>query len=300
MSRVRSGRAVRLAAALALAAALLAGLAGCMRLHFGFTVNPDDTVAVTTLLAYEGSILEEAAQAKGQTVEEFLAESGVDKQLQRLGGRATVEDYRADGYTGWVITGEELDPLGAVTVPGQLGRAGTLELSREGDSFVLAGEIDVQQLPGDLSAWGADTPEAQAMLKDIDFQFAFTFPGPVTSASGAVDGNTVTFAPKWGEPLEVHAVASAIPAVAPAPGSPSGISPWLIVAVVLVLAVAVLLAWRSASRRRKTAARTAASDPGQPAEGFGPLPAAPGAGARAYQEPGSGHNDSESSRESPC
>ncbi|MDR1635551.1 MAG: hypothetical protein LBS27_11675 [Bifidobacteriaceae bacterium] len=276
--------ATRRVFAAALAIALVAALSGCMKLRFAFTVNPDDTVAITTLMAYEDSVLEEAAADQGLTVEEFLAQSGVEEQFQKLDGQGTVEDYHEDGYTGWVITGSELAPLGGVTIPGQLGQAGALNLERQGDEFVLSGVIDVERMPGDLSAWGFDEPEMQEALKTVDFEFVFTFPGPVESATGVIDANTVTFSPKWGEPLEVNAVASAIPPAPPVEDpddSGSRAVLWLALAgAVIVVAGAILVAVRMS--RRKKAAHDADQDGlGRPAGGFGPLPAAPGSGSQA-------------------
>ena len=58
---------------------------------------------------------------------------------------------------------------------------------------------------------GTEVP--QEFLDNFEFQISITFPGEVKSATGAVDGNTVTWEPKIGENTRIEAVASAIPSV---------------------------------------------------------------------------------------
>ena len=48
-------------------------------------------------------------------------------------------------------------------------------------------------------------------MDNFEFRVSITFPGEVKSATGDIDGNTVTWEPRIGENTRVEAVASAIP-----------------------------------------------------------------------------------------
>ena len=76
---------------------------------------------------------------------------------------------------------------------------------REGDEFHVTGGFDMsgQEFTG--------TEVPQEFLDNFEFRISITFPGEVTSATGDVDGNTVTWEPKVGENTRIEAVASAIP-----------------------------------------------------------------------------------------
>jgi hypothetical protein len=108
---------------------------------------------------------------------------------------------------------------------------------RRGDEFHVSGSVDMS---GEEFS-GEQIP--QQFLDTFEFRISITFPGEVKSASGDIDGNTVTWDPKIGEDTQVQAVASAIP---------SESSPLLLIVLIvagaLVLgAVAFLLTHRKAA-----------------------------------------------------
>ncbi|MDR2379027.1 MAG: hypothetical protein LBD70_06350, partial [Bifidobacteriaceae bacterium] len=116
--------------------------------------------------------------------------------------------------------------------------------------------------------------------------------GPVKSANGLIDANTVTFTPQWDQRLEVEAVASATgpgggePAASS--GGPGGLPAWAALALAGGVLLAAAAAGRVAAIRRKRAAGAAGDpDPLSPAGGFGPLPAAHGSASptRPAQDP---------------
>ena len=95
---------------------------------------------------------------------------------------------------------------------------------REGDEFHVTGGFDMS---GEEFT-GTEVP--QEFMDNFEFRISITFPGEVTSSTGAVDGNTVTWEPKIGQNTRIEAVASAIP---------SSSSPVLLIVLIAVGALAL-------------------------------------------------------------
>ena len=212
------------------AAALAFLLAGCFRVDMDVEVSSDDTVSGTAVIAIDESLIE----LSGQSADDIF--SDVDRS--ELPEGASVEAYSEDGFVGQQITFEDV-PLEEFTSSDTFSGSGLgdeLRIVREGDEFVVTGALDMS---GDQFT---DTEIPQQFLENFEFTISITFPGEVTSSTGEVDGNTVTWRPQVGENTRIEARASAIP-------SPS--SPWLIVLLValgafLLGAVAFLLMRRRA------------------------------------------------------
>ena len=199
-------------------AALAVLLAGCFKVNMDLDVTADNTVSGTAVVAVEESLLE----LSGQNVDQLLA----DMDLSDLPPGSEAEPYEEDGFVGRQITFEEV-ALDEFTGNGTLsGTASGEELNivREGDEFHVTGGFDMsgQEFTG--------TEIPQQFLDNFEFRISIPFPGPVSSASGDIDGNTVTWEPRVGRNTEIQAVASAIP---------SSSSPLLM--IVLVAAGAILL-----------------------------------------------------------
>jgi hypothetical protein len=138
-----------------------------------------------------------------------------------------VGPYEDGGFIGQEITFEEM-PLEAFTQNNTLSGSGAgtgdeLSIVRQADEFIVTGAFDMTG----AEFTGTEIPEQ--FLDSLEFRISITFPGEVKSATGAVDGNTVTWEPKIGENTPVEAVASAIP---------SGNSPLL---MILLIAVGALV-----------------------------------------------------------
>lgn len=193
-------------------------LAGCFKVNMDLDVTADNTVSGTAVVAVEESLLE----LSGQNVDQLFA----DMDLSDLPPGSTADPYQEDGFVGRQITFEDV-PLDAFTGNGAL--AGTasgeeLNIVRQGDEFHVTGGFDMsgQEFTG--------TEIPQQFLESFEFRISITFPGPVSSASGDIDGNTVTWEPRVGQNTEIRAVASAIP---------SSSSPLLL--IVLIAAGALVL-----------------------------------------------------------
>ena len=199
-------------------AALAVLLAGCFKVNMDLDVTAENTVSGTAVVAVEESLLE----LSGQNVDQLFA----DMDLSDLPPGSKAEPYEEDGFVGRQITFDDV-PLSRFTGNGTLsGTASGEELNivREGDEFHVTGGFDMsgQEFTG--------TEIPQQFLENFEFRISITFPGPVSSASGDIDGNTVTWEPRVGQNTEIQAVASAIP---------SSSSPLLM--IVLIAAGALVL-----------------------------------------------------------
>jgi hypothetical protein len=191
-------------------------LAGCVKIDMDLEVSADNTVSGSAILAVDQNLVE----LSGQTPEQLFQE--VD--ISDLPEGATVEPYEDEGFVGRQVNLDDV-PLSEFTGGGTLGGSGEqLSITRVGDEFHVAGRLDMS---------GAEFSAGQVpkqFLDSMQFTISITFPGPVQSSTGSVDGNTVTWEPRIGQNTEIRAVASAIP---------SGGSRWLL--IVLVAAGAAIL-----------------------------------------------------------
>lgn len=190
-------------------AAIALLLAGCVKVDMNLEVSPENTVSGEAVLAVDESLVELSGQSPDTLFQEL--------DLSDLPEGATVEPYEDGGFIGQQVNFESV-PLSEFSGGETLGASGEeLSIVRVGDEFRVDGRLD---LSGEEFT-GGQVPEQ--FLDTFEFRIAVTFPGPVRSATGSVDGNTVTWEPRIGQNTEIRAVASAIP---------SGGSPWLLIALV--------------------------------------------------------------------
>jgi hypothetical protein len=176
-------------------------LAGCFRVNMNIDVTPENTVSGTAIIAVDESLLELSGQSADQLFK--------DMDLSDLPANASIDSYEEDGFVGKTITFDEV-PLAEFTGNNSLSGAGggsgdELNIVREGDEFRVTGGFDMSG----PEFTGTEVP--QQFLESFEFKISIKFPGEVKSATGAIDGNTVTWEPKFGENTRVEAVASAIP-----------------------------------------------------------------------------------------
>jgi hypothetical protein len=176
-------------------------LAGCFRVNMNVDVTPENTVSGTAIIAVDESLLE----LSGQTADQLFK----DMDLSDLPAGATMDRYEEDGFVGQTITFDEV-PLAEFTGNNTLSGAGgasgdELNIVRQGDEFHVSGAFDMSG----PEFTGTEVPKQ--FLESFEFKISITFPGEVRSATGAIDGNTVTWEPTFGENTRVEAVASAIP-----------------------------------------------------------------------------------------
>lgn len=175
------------ATAIAAGAVLALTLSGCMRMHTSFVINEDDTIDGSMIMA----ISDEAAETAGMTADEMWAQAS-DSLTADMPAGITTTPYKQDGYTGEEFVYENT-PLSDASGSG-------MSITREGDEFVVTGELDLTEEELD----GADTSGVD-MASALDIQFSVTFPGEVIESNGVVDGSTVTWVATYGEILVLDA-----------------------------------------------------------------------------------------------
>ena len=183
-------------------AAMAFVLTGCMRMHVELTLHEDNTADGSIIMAFS----DELAESLGMTPEEMMETMGGDVDTP---DGATVEPYKQDGFTGTKSTFASAPIEGATGGP-------EMKIERVGDEFVVSGEMDMAE-----QGMGGSTgdPTTDAMMEGLDMAFKVTFPGPVSSHNGKLEGNTVTWQMVPGEVLVFDARGSALSdgSVAPAP-----------------------------------------------------------------------------------
>ncbi|MFG2052786.1 LppM family (lipo)protein [Micromonospora sp. NPDC048930] len=260
---LRRSRALRLAVCLALVAAL----SGCMQLNLGLTVNPDDTVSGQLLVTADKNLL------KDRNPDVQTAFADMRRQLPALpaGDEIRYEDARFYG----VQVAYRNKPLSQFT-------SDSFRLVRTGDRYRFSFSLDPDSYAGKVPEQNAGT--RRAFVKLMSFEISVTFPGPVLSSNGTVNGRSVSWKVDTNQdkPAELVAEAEAPARASAGPAAGNGF-PWLLVVggvvVLLLVAVVVLLLLRRPHPTAGPGATPAApaTDPGAAAPAATDPAAAPAA-----------------------
>lgn len=212
---------------------LALALAGCVRFQADLTLNPENTVTgsvvVAVLLSDE---TDEAREGTLATADQIA--TGLLGGLSTQPGVTTVE-YEDDGYLGRSIQFEGV-PLTAFSGT----EPGALSFIREADVYTFTGTLD-------FSGETAPQEGAEGAEDDGNLTVQVTFPGPVLEHNGTLEGTTVSWSTAVDQPLQMSARGSATP-----PGPPIGLIIGAIAALLLVVAiVAGILVLRSRRRIAK-------------------------------------------------
>jgi hypothetical protein len=285
-------RRIRTVARLGVFSVLALLLTGCIKLNMDLGINADDTVDGTVQFGVQKELLD----LTGQSVEDLL---GTDAPFPSDAEGVTVEPFDDGEFAGqqFIFEGVPIEEFnsggviggsGATGLPGVtgLGAGDTLNISREGDTFVVTGVLDMSSgLSGATGPFGG-TGGAE-LFESADIRIAITFPGEVLEANGEIDGNTVTYVPEFGARLEIDATGSAIDngqAGDVVGGSDSMLPLILIIAgVVVLLLVVVFLVIRA--RRNRGGGTGTPTGFGEPAPATSPGVAAPPAAAPPVAAP---------------
>lgn len=171
-------------------------LSGCFKVDADFTVNSDETVDGTMIVAVEQEFLDMMGELGGE-------DEGVDDLVnpEDLPEGAEVEKYEEGDYVGQKVTFEGVT-LEEMTSSMAEGQADTDDwsLTHEGDDYVFEASFDMTT--------GEDEMDMSGMMEGAEMSISMTFPGEVTDSNGEIDGNTVTWEPEVGEANEMRAVAA--------------------------------------------------------------------------------------------
>jgi hypothetical protein len=216
----------------AMVAALALLLTGCLKLDMDLQIQSDDTVNGAIVFAVSKDVLE----LTGGSAEDLLGgETPFPSDVEGV----TTEEYDDGEFAGqqFNFDGVPISQFAADPEDPE-----SLSIVREGDTFVVSGALDLSQgLSGATGATGAEQ-----FLESAEIRIAITFPGDVTESNGEVDGNTVSWAPEFGERVDIQATGSAI-----ASGGDSNTLLYVLIGVGAVLLIAIIIIVVVMGRRKK-------------------------------------------------
>lgn len=232
---------------LAAAAVIVVALSGCMKVDIDLKLKSNNTVDGTMILAMNASL----AQLAGQDPKALADE--LNKQV--LAGENGPKNARTEAYSDGTFVGTKItflnEPIstfnGSTNSSGASPTAGTtgsddLKITRDGDDFVVTGSFDAT-----AASVGGDTgTDLSSLSNGAQLLVAITFPGEVKEHNGTLKDRTVTWTPKIGEKIDMHARGSAV--------SGSSLLMKLLVAgaaVLLLVLLGLLIAWLIIRGRRK-------------------------------------------------
>lgn len=204
--------------------AAMALLTGCVRARADLTVSGDYKVSGTMIAA---------------TVPTSPDDHGPQLSIPSdLGDQVVVQPYAADGYVGTQLSFTNLEFEQFSTLVGGSSAASSnyqLLLRRVGDLVTFTGSVDLRTVPADRS----------------DVELKITFPATVSSATGSVDDQTVTWQPKPGSITALSATSDLSTLATAAWLRWSVLVAALLVGSVLVISVLALRAHRRSRRIRR-------------------------------------------------
>jgi hypothetical protein len=283
-------RRVRKAARVGAFVALALVLTGCIKLNMDLVINSDDTVSGLVQFGVQKELLE----LTGQSAEDLLGDAPLPSDAPGV----TTEPFEDEEFAGQQFNFESvpIERFDQTQVSGATGLSGvpatdTLSITRQGDTFVVVGALDLSggNLTGATSPFGRTGAE---LLESADIRISITFPGDVVEAAGGqIDGNTVTYRPEFGDVLEIDATGSAIDdgdAEAAVGGDDGGSNLLLIIILVAVAAIVAIVLFLVLRNRRggggetgsgeappAATLETATPPPGAPTDAPPPAPAPP-------------------------
>lgn len=166
---------------------------GCMKFNMDLTVNKDDTVQGSMIIAFSNEALDLANSMGGSNALD------TSTLVQKQDGMTT-EPFKDDKFTGTKVTFSPKKFSEFTT-----GTADSLKFTRTGEVVSVSGTLDLSG--GDPTTFEQvqNNPMTAGLMKTFDIAIRITLPGKVTSTTGVVSGNTVTFKGTPGEKLIIDA-----------------------------------------------------------------------------------------------
>lgn len=171
----------------------LLALTGCVKFDMDVTVNRDDTVSGTLVVAFDKAVLDRLGASADP-----LGEGTVQ-------GVTSQKPYEDGTFKGTAYTYENT-PLSEFNDT-DADDGDFIRIDHDGQNYVLSGVADTHYEP--IGDGGPLDQAITAAMPRADMRVAVTFPGPVVSTNGEISGNgrTVTWQLAMGERNELNAVA---------------------------------------------------------------------------------------------
>lgn len=199
--------------------ALLA-LSGCIKVDLSATINADDTVDGRLTAAVNDEAIEVIGE---QQADEF-----VEALTEDIPGASGTEPFDDGTFVGETVHFAAV-PLDEFNPRDDDSSRSQLTITHDDGRYVLDGEWD---LPA--ADTGGSFPELdERIANSAEFSVEVTFPGPVVSHNGDLDGRTVSWRLELGENNILHAESD--------PGANSGIALWVLAITVVATLVVMLL-----------------------------------------------------------
>lgn len=204
----------------ALATLTMFALSGCMKVDAQLAINEDNTVTGSIVMALDKRMASLTGKSQDQLV------STITVAPDTLAKGTVVQPYQDDLFIGrrYVFTNVPLNDFHGTDQV-------SVTLVHEARAYIFNGVADLHTV-------NLTDPAAQRFANMFAFKISVTFPGDVVESNGAISGRTVTWSPKAGESMPMHARAE----------MPAGSwKPWalglgiFLVLVVLMVGVIVLV-----------------------------------------------------------
>ena len=212
-------------------------LTGCIKFDIALTVSDQDNVSGEATVAMSKALVEMGGTSTDSTTSDLFAQENGVTQVPFDDGTFVGSTYMFDAV-----------PL--VNFSASESELGQIAIVREGDDLITTGTFD---LGSSSSTEPSDSMASEMMISmsaTAQMSIAINYPGEIVSTNGAVDGQTVTWTPKFGEITVIKAVVKA---------AQFNVIPVLIGIGVVVVAAGGVLAFLLL-RRKKTSMSLSAPD----------------------------------------
>lgn len=195
-------------------------LTGCVKAHVDLTVQPNDQIDGTIVMAVDRSFI-----PPGEKSEDALVSEVQKRTFKGTATGAQQVAYSDERYVGTevIIRGMTLLDFGRSTADTGL------KIVHQGGRFRLSGTFDTVRM---APASTISPEDARRLADSFDVLIRVTFPGRVINSNGKVEGRTVTWRPSLGQRVNLAAEAE---------DGPGGFSwPWLLIGLLSLASAGVL------------------------------------------------------------
>ena len=174
------------------ASSILLFTSGCLKAEMDLTVNQNDTVSGSVIIAFSKDAIE-LANSLGSS-----SALNTDSLITEQPGIKAVPFKDAD-YEGTEISFENR-PFSEFSTGTA---ADSLKFTREGDIVTVSGAIDMAGEDPTIIDQIRTNPITSGLFEKSDISVSITMPGKILESSGQISGNTVTFSGELGDNIVI-------------------------------------------------------------------------------------------------